>query len=120
MERLVLLLGVKEGGIAPRLTLYLAWLGEEARDWAFPMVHQLRQRGVKVDTEGEERSLKSQMRRADKLRAIFVLIVGEEELRKGSGILRHMDTKKQSEVTLGKIDEDLPRQMETFLLEGSL
>jgi histidyl-tRNA synthetase len=120
MERLVLLLGVKEGGIAPRLTLYLAWLGEEARDWAFPMVHQLRQRGVKVDTEGEERSLKSQMRRADKLRAIFVLIVGEEELRKGSGILRHMDTKKQSEVTLGKIDEDLPRQMETFLSEGSL
>ncbi len=119
MERLVLLLGSDRGpNVAP--LVYFAWIGEEARARVFPIVHRLRQRGIVVEMEGEGRSLKSQMRRADKLRsrrslvgqstnqdAMFVLIVGEEELKTGTAILRNMDTKEQRGVSLDRIEDEL-------------
>jgi histidyl-tRNA synthetase len=107
MERLVLLLGGKESRKVPRPDLYVACVGNAARSWVVPAVHRLRQKGISVEMDGEERSLKSQMRRADKLKAQFVLIMGEEELKSGKGILRHMDTKEQVEVSLQGIDEAL-------------
>ncbi|MFQ5851126.1 MAG: histidine--tRNA ligase [Candidatus Binatia bacterium] len=127
MERLVLLLGMDEIRRKIRPALYLAWVGRAAQAWAFPVVHRLRRRGITVEMEGEERSLKSQMRRADKLRALrgqmrqaikegvsFVLIVGEEELRKGRGILRDMDSKEQFEIRLDQIETDLAERLTTF------
>jgi histidyl-tRNA synthetase len=107
MERLVLLLGMKETKRAPRPSLYLAWVGAAAQAWAFAVVHRLRRAGITVEIEGEGRSLKSQMRRADKLGARFVFIVGETELKDGKGILRNMDNKEQFEVNLGRLEEDL-------------
>ena len=107
MERLVLLLGLKGAREAARPGLYLVWVGAKARAWAFPVVHRLRRRGFNAEMEGEEKSLKSQMRRADKLRARFVLIVGDEELKSGKGILRDMDSKEQLEVSLDRVEEDL-------------
>ncbi len=107
MERMALLLKMRETIEAARPGVYLVWVGNAARTWLFPMVHRLRQLGVVLEMEGEKRSMNSQMRRANKLRALFVLIVGEEELKSGKGILRNMDTKEQFEVRLDKIDEDL-------------
>ncbi|MGH7775142.1 MAG: histidine--tRNA ligase [Candidatus Binatia bacterium] len=111
MERLVLLLGMKEAIKSPRPGLYLVWVGKEARAWAFPVVHRLRRQGVTVEMEGEEKGLKSQMRRADKLGALLVLIVGEEELKSGKGILRNMDSKEQSEVRLDRIEIELSKRL---------
>ena len=62
------------------------------------MVHRLRQKGLAVEMEGDARSLKSQMRRADKLKAASVLIVGEDELSKGAAVLRDMASKQQEEI----------------------
>lgn len=107
MERLVLLLGRRETKKPPRPNLYLVWIGTAARGWAFPVVHRLRHKGIAVEMEGEGKSLKSQMRRADKLRAHHVLIVGEEELKSGKAVLRNMDSKKQFEVSLDRVEEDL-------------
>src|SRR2546426_99695 len=107
VERLVLLLGAKESRQAPRPDLYVACVGSAARSWVIPAVHKLRQKGISVEMDGEERSLKSQMRRADKLKAQFVLIMGDEEIKTGKGILRHMDTKEQLEVSLRGLEEAL-------------
>jgi histidyl-tRNA synthetase len=60
--------------------------------------------------EGEGRSLKSQMRRADKLRALHVLIVGENEMKSGRAILRKMDSKEQTEVLLDQVEGALERR----------
>lgn len=107
MERLTLLLEMKETQRPVRPDLYLVWVGTAARSWAFPVVHRLRRRGMRVEMEGEEKSLKSQMRRADKLGVSFVLIVGDDELKHGRGILRNMDTKEQIEVSLQRVEEEL-------------
>src|SRR5215471_17399573 len=84
VERLTMLLRALQPPAASGPAVYIAWLGDKARDWAFPVVHRLRQAGVMAEIEAETRSLKSQMRRADKLNAAAVLILGEDELQKGS------------------------------------
>jgi len=56
---------------------------------------------VELDYEGK--SLKSQMRRADKLKARYVLILGEEELNRGKAVLRDMENKTQEEIPLQNI-----------------
>ena len=105
MERLTLLLRMKEGRPPAGPALYLAWFGEPARDWVFPAAHRLRRRGVSVEMEADVRSLKRQMRRADKLGAAAVLIVGEDELSRGVGLLRDIGSKRQQEIALEKVEE---------------
>jgi len=107
VERLTMLLRLQESGMAPAPLLYVVWIGERARDWAFPVAHRLRQQGFNVEMEGETRSMKSQMRRADKLKAASVLIVGEDELAKGQVLLRDMATKRQQEISLENIETEL-------------
>jgi histidyl-tRNA synthetase len=107
VERLTMLLGLQETGPARGPFCYVVWVGEKARDWAFPRVHRLRQKGLSVEMEGETRSLKSQMRRADKLKAASVLIVGDDELAKGKAVWRNMATKQQEEVSLDKVEVEL-------------
>lgn len=107
VERLALLLGMKEAQRVVGPALYVVWVGGRAHEWAFPLVHRLRRRGLAVEMEGEERSLKSQMRRADKLKASFVLIIGDDELTSGKAVVRDMKSKAQQEVALARIEEEL-------------
>jgi histidyl-tRNA synthetase len=53
------------------------------------------------------RSLKSQMKRADRLGAAHVLIVGDSELQKGAAVLRDMVTKQQQEVAIKDLVNNL-------------
>jgi len=107
VERLTMLLRLQEGAMAKGPELFVVWVGEKARDWAFPVVHRLRQKGIAVEMEGEARSLKSQMRRADKFKAGSVLIVGDDELADGRVVLRDMATKQQQEIGLDRIETEL-------------
>ena len=107
VERLAMLLRLQEIASVNGPELFVVWVGARARDWAFPVVHRLRQKGVSVEIEGEVRSLKSQMRRADKLKAGAVLIVGEDELANGKAVLRDMASKQQEEIGLDRIEAEL-------------
>jgi histidyl-tRNA synthetase len=111
MERLVLLLGMKETIAAPRPALYVAWLGSAAQAWAFPLARALRQKQLIVEMEGEERSLKSLMRRADKAGARYVLIVGDDELKRGKAVIRHMEGKEQYEIDMSDIESHLVERL---------
>jgi histidyl-tRNA synthetase len=104
MERLVSLLP-KEKEFVQYPSLFIAALGEETYREAYRLVNQLHLEGIRAELDYEGKSLKSQMRRADKLKAQYVLIMGEEELKKGKAVLRNMGTKFQEEVPLqGLID----------------
>ncbi len=59
----------------------------------------------------EKKSLKSQMRRADKLDCQYVLILGEEELERGTAALRDMRAKTQEELNLNETHELLLEKM---------
>ncbi len=63
--------------------------------------------GVRSEMDFSNKSLKAQMKRADRLGASYVLIVGEDELRQGSAILRNMQTKEQLSVAFDEIVDKL-------------
>ena len=107
VERLALLLSEVNVGGSPSRLLYLAWMGDEAQRWVYFLAHRLRRQGFRVEVEGEARSLKSQMRRADKRGAHGVLIVGPDEIKRGMAQLRDMATKDQGELGFDRIDESL-------------
>jgi histidyl-tRNA synthetase len=99
MERLVLLLpeGAAEGERMP--PVFVAALGEESRRIALRYVTELRREGMPAALDYDGRSLKSQMRRADRMGARYVLIFGDKELKVGRVLLRDMSTKEQEEVS---------------------
>jgi histidyl-tRNA synthetase len=102
MERLISLLP-KEKKFAQSPQLFIAALGGETTQQAYRLVSQLHLEGIRAELDYEGKSLKSQMRRADKLRARYVLIIGEEELKKGRAVLRDMTTKSQEEIPMYNI-----------------
>jgi histidyl-tRNA synthetase len=102
MERLVMLLG-EESNYCRYPDVFVAALGEEAQRRAFILLQELRDVGVWAEADYAGKSLKSQMRRADKMKSYYVIILGEEELKKGYAILRDMATKGQEEIAWGEI-----------------
>lgn len=102
MERLVLLLQQKTGDVFEegKLDLFVAGLGKSASEFSFGLVHELRNNSFSALMDHECRSLKSQMKQADKARASFVCIVGDDELTQGVAQLRNMSTKQQQQVSL--------------------
>ncbi len=103
MERLILLLEQQNQAAiaAPAIDCFVAALGEAAVSRAFPLVHALRAQGLKAAMDLEGRSLKSQMKQADRLQARYTLILGEEELARGEALLRDMASKKQQVLAFG-------------------
>ena len=102
LERAVLLLGEDQQWETGPF-VFFATLGEDARRRAFHWVQSLREQGIPAEMEPEEKSLKSQFRRADKLRAPLVVIAGSEELEKSQAIVRIMENKTQEEVPLSEL-----------------
>lgn len=100
LERLILLLQQNQPEEVQRPKLFVATLGETARLKGFQLTQELRQLGLETETDLESRSLKSQMRRADKLEARYVLILGEDEVAKGEIQLRDMLHKTQEVISL--------------------
>lgn len=99
MERLISLLP-KDKGLKRPLNLFIAVQGKDSKQDAFRIAHQLHLERIRTEFDYEEKSLKSQMRRADKLGAQYVLILGEEELKKGRAALRNMANQSQEEIPL--------------------
>ncbi|WP_354005660.1 histidine--tRNA ligase [Desulfofustis limnaeus] len=102
LERLVLLLQQQgeTSSSAPEIDIFLAALGEAAVGYCVGLQHRLRGDGFRVDMDYAGKSLKSQMKQADKARAAHVLIVGDQELNSGQAVLRNMETKQQAELSL--------------------
>jgi histidyl-tRNA synthetase len=101
IERIALLTKQKEESTSSP-ELFIAALGDRAQQKAFELANKLHLEGIKAEIDYEGRSLKAQMRRANKLGARYVIIIGEEELQKGRAIRRDMELKVQDEISLGE------------------
>jgi histidyl-tRNA synthetase len=108
-ERVVELLEQQAEASEQGPDIFLAAIGREAEDAAFVWMQELRKRGLWCEMEYQSSGLKAQMRHADRLNAKRVLIVGDDELAKGMGILRDMSTKKQMEVSLDTVVDEVVR-----------
>lgn len=102
MERLLLLLDQADEEIPDEedLDLYVLTMGEAVNTMSLQLVQAARQAGYLADRDYLGRSLKSQFKTADKLRARLTLILGEDELNKGSVQVKNKVLNKQEEVKL--------------------
>ncbi|MBU4233952.1 MAG: histidine--tRNA ligase [Proteobacteria bacterium] len=73
-----------------RPRVFVAALGEPARERAFTLVQELRRKDLAAEMDFEGRSLKAQMSMADRLNAAYVVIVGDKELETGLAQVRPM------------------------------
>ncbi|HUU41422.1 MAG TPA: histidine--tRNA ligase [Desulfatiglandales bacterium] len=89
--------------------IFLVALGKEAEDKVFIWLQELRRYDIKCEMNYQSQGLKAQMRYADRLGAKKVLIVGEDELIKGKGILRDMFSKEQTGIPLDNVIDRLMR-----------
>lgn len=102
LERIISVIPFSE---KEREFIYLVHLGEEPKKAGMELSQFLRRKGIECLIEYKERNLKSQMSRANKLGATWVLIIGEEEIRKGMYQLKNMATGVQEERSREEIPE---------------
>ena len=99
LERMALMLP-EDMSVSDAASVYIAGFGDRGSAAGFSALEELRMAGVRAVTDFRSTSLKSHLRQADRLRSKFALIIGDDEVAKGSAILRDMDTKVQQEVPL--------------------
>jgi histidyl-tRNA synthetase len=81
--------------------LYLAPMGKAAVKRCFELATRLREGGLSVEFDVVGRSLKAQMKYADKLGALYTIVVGDNELETGKAQLKDMRNGTVEEIELG-------------------
>lgn len=85
--------------------LYLALLGQRAIKEGFVLARNLRKKGIKCEVTYEDKSLKAHLKTADKLKAKYAVILGEEEFKENKAILRNLKESKQVEIGFKNLEE---------------
>jgi histidyl-tRNA synthetase len=98
-ERLIACLP-EDGKNKFKTDLFIATLGEQAQKFAFTLTNELRRAGIVAEMDYADKSLKSQLKRADKLNSSFALIIGDKEIEGKKVVLRNMQTKDQQTIPL--------------------
>lgn len=97
VERLLLVAKEKRESINNNL-VYMIALGDEAKRYGIKLLSALSSNGIAADTDYEGKSLKGAMRSANDLNAKFVVIIGEDELKKNTLTLKNMVSGAQKEI----------------------
>ncbi|HEY3297927.1 MAG TPA: histidine--tRNA ligase [Armatimonadota bacterium] len=79
---------------------FVITLGEAARASGIKILSDLRKAGVPAETDYSGKSMKAQMRSADREKAEFVIIIGEDELNRGQVKVRNMQTREEVDVAI--------------------
>lgn len=105
MERV--LLTVEEEGIQlpvkQDIDVYVAPLGDAAKDVCFKLTHALRANGLTTETDYLSKSMKAQMKAADKAHARYTVIIGDDELANGQAVVRNMATSSQETISFEEV-----------------
>ncbi len=112
MERLLMVME-KEGIVlkeADRLDVFLVVLGETARAVSLNWLKRIREAGFSAETDFLGRSIKAQMREANRQQARFVLLLGENELEQKEFSVKLMDKGEQINVPFDSVIEFLKQQ----------
>ncbi|MDP4108192.1 MAG: His/Gly/Thr/Pro-type tRNA ligase C-terminal domain-containing protein, partial [Bacillota bacterium] len=82
------------------IDIYLVSLGEEAKDYTVGLLQQLRFAGFSAERDYLDKKIKAQFKAADRVKAKYVAVLGEEELQNNKINLKNMETGEQVEVEL--------------------
>src|SRR5690349_12612290 len=104
LERMVMML--PEQSLPPSLpAVYVAAFGSEGGPTGVRLLDALRQAGLSAQSDYRASTLKGHLRQADRSGCRFAVLLGDDEAKSGSAVVRNMDSKAQETVAL----PDLPR-----------
>ncbi len=83
--------------------LYLVTAGNEARKMALVITNRLREKGIRCETDLLGRSVKSQMKEANKLNTKYVAVIGDDEINTGEVKIKRMLDGSESGINLDEI-----------------
>lgn len=108
-ERLIILMEQKESLIednnAPDIAV--SFIGDKARLYALGLVHELRQQGVAAIIDTLNRNLKGQMKYANKLKAGYSVVIGDDEIEHGVVTLKDMKSGEQKQINSKDITKEI-------------
>jgi histidyl-tRNA synthetase len=90
-----------------RTDIFIAALGARAQKFCFGLTNELRLSGISAAMDYSDKSLKSQMKRADRLNCAYTLILGDQEMQDHCAQLRNMSTKEQQSLSLDTVTQTL-------------
>lgn len=109
LERL--LLALESQNLLPEknrsVDAYVVALGEKAQAEGFKLLNILRQQGLSAAMDFAGRSMKAQMKQANKLGAKYSVILGEDEISEGVVMLRSMEDSSQAKVPMNQVAEKI-------------
>lgn len=109
LERL--LLALESQNLLPEknrsVDAYVVALGETAQAEGFKLLNSLRQQGLSAAMDFAGRSMKAQMKQANKLGAKYSVILGEDEIAEGVVMLRSMEDSSQAKVPMNQVAEKI-------------
>lgn len=89
--------------------VFVVALGDDAKISAFKLLEKLRNAGIKAAMDYAGRSMKAQMKQANKFNAPYVIIIGEDEIKNNTVQLKNMANSEQDSVSLDNIVEHLKK-----------
>ncbi|NQT96582.1 MAG: histidine--tRNA ligase [Candidatus Marinimicrobia bacterium] len=102
IERILMAAAVSQSE-EPTVLVYLIVIDDDGRSTAFKLLHDLRDKGINADMDYLHRSMKSQLREANRLGAELVLIIGSEELKDGTVQFKNLKTGSQKAIPLDSV-----------------
>ena len=90
-----------------QVDLYFATYGEPAYQKAFALAMQLRKQGLKVELDHLGRSIKAQFKYADKIKARYCIVVGDNEIASKEVVVKDMKNSQQKTVKLENLLKEL-------------
>lgn len=109
IERALWVLGEQGGSLVrdDRLDVFVAVADGGAEGTAMVVLETLRGRGIRADRDYQGRSMKSQFKLADRLRARYVVVIGETELQSGQATVKRLDDGEQMQVAFAALADAL-------------
>ena len=91
----------------PNIQIYIVGLGDAVRSTLITLAEDLRKNNFKTSFDYLRRSMKAQMREANKLGAQYAIILGEDELKDKSVIVKDLSTSEQEKIALGSLQKHM-------------
>ena len=93
------------------LDLFIATLDEDSKQYAVQLLHRLRKAGIRADTDYKSRKLKGQMKQADRERAKYTIVLGENEIKNQQVKLKDMNDGGEDVIELSLLTDELKERL---------
>lgn len=115
IERLILLMESVDAFFPEpvRPQLFILALDENSKQTAIQLVHGLHEKGISCELDHLDRSMKAQMKYADKINAVYTAIIGENERKNNELILKYMNTSTQVNMNISNFVEEFLQLINT-------